>query len=872
MKKTYLSAFLATFLIPFISAAEFQSDFKPFHFSARPAQGSSVDASYLNTPITEAGRIVTGKDGHLYANGKRIRIFGTNISAFPPVEEATYWAKTLASQGINCVRFHHTDSSWADCFFAHDSNGKLYFNEKAFERFDAFFYELKKAGIYSNINLLTGREMSKGSLFVDLPDQLQEVSDWKDRHCYGFWNELAREDQRRYAQKILNHVNPYTGLSYAQDPAVAFVEINNENSMTKAYLDGVLNRFPASLKDEVNQKWTDYLKQKGWTEKKLDSTFNIHQEEKGNILTGRTQLEQYQGAKALLKEDNGNVTIKILSNGTEGWHIQYDFLDFETLDNQIYKLTFKAKASKKSLLVTSVMMNHAPWSSLGFSRDFEVDREWKTYSYVISNLQADSKPRLTFGNMGLLEGTSIHIADLQLIKGGNVTNIEFKNGLVQLPSSDEYRSLPLELRTMIADFLCSIDVDYWTSMNDYLKKEMKIRPLTFGTVISCSPVSAANCFDIIDAHAYWNHPAFPNASWNNRDFYVRNRSLVSAENCGTLAELAQTRVMGKPYSVTEYDHPYPNQFSSEMMPMLAVYASLQDWDCIYSFSYELSERVAEKAKIAGYFSQDSNPAKIAGAPFAARIFREFMIAPLAREKVYNITSEGEVSAIAKMGGAWNVVPPAAFGSKPLDSLTCRVGCTVGAGVGGASGAAVGLGAGGVAGGAGVASSLEQSFSWNAKKGYFVFSNKDVFVSITMPQIQGNFYESEGIKNYSDISFLPASDFAAFTAIKSEKDRWLIFSSSWSGNSDEDLRPYGQAAEKGRGKVPLKTREDIKLTSTLTGSKHLSLALGAEGRVLLAEKAGELYSLKDDGRILRKEKDLTLQAEGGSLWYEVKLQP
>ena len=206
MKKTYLSAFLATFLIPFISAAEFQSDFKPFHFSARPAQGSSVDASYLNTPITEAGRIVTGKDGHLYANGKRIRIFGTNISAFPPVEEAAYWAKTLASQGINCVRFHHTDSSWADCFFAHDSNGKLYFNEKAFERFDAFFYELKKAGIYSNINLLTGREMSKGSLFVDLPDQLQEVSDWKDRHCYGFWNELAREDQRRYAQKILNHV------------------------------------------------------------------------------------------------------------------------------------------------------------------------------------------------------------------------------------------------------------------------------------------------------------------------------------------------------------------------------------------------------------------------------------------------------------------------------------------------------------------------------------------------------------------------------------------------------------------------------------------------------------------------------------------
>lgn len=871
MKKTIFAAVTSAFLLTLSNAAEFQSDFKPFHFAARPVKGSPVDASYLNTPITEAGRIVLGKDGHLYANGKRIRIFGTNISAFPPVEDAAYWAQTLASQGINCVRFHHTDSSWAHCFFAHDSNRKLYFDEKAFERFDAFFYELKKAGIYSNINLLTGREMSKDSLFADLPDQLQEVSDWKDRHCYGFWNELGREDQRRYAQKILNHVNPYTGLSYAQDPAVAFVEINNENSMTKAYLDGALDRFPKSLTKEVDQKWTDYLKEKGWTEKKLDSAFNFSQKMEGNILTGRTQLEQYQGAKASLKEDNGNVTIKILANGNEGWHIQYDFLDFETLDNQIYKLTFKAKASKKTDFHASIMMNHDPWASLGFSRNFEIDKDWKSFSFELSNLQADKKPRLTFGNMGKLAGTTIELADIQLIKGGEVKNIEVQGGIVQLPSASEFRSLPLELRKLIADFLCTIDVDYWTSMNDFLKKNMKIKPLTFGTVISCAPVSAANCFDIVDAHAYWHHPSFPNASWNNRDFYVRNESLVTSENAGTLSQLAQTRVMGKPYSVTEYDHPYPNQFSSEMMPMLAVFASLQDWDCIYSFSYDISERTPKKARITGYFNQDSNPAKIAGAPFAARIFREFMIAPLTQEKSYNITSEGQVSAIAKMGGAWNVVPPAAFGSNPLDSLTCRVGCTVGAGVSeGVTGA--GTGAAGDADVAHAAAGLEQSFSWNAKKGYFVFSNKDVFVSITMPKIQGDFYEAEGIKNYSDLSFLPGADFGVFAAIKSAKDQWLIFSSSWSGNSGEELRPYDQTEKKGGSKGSLKTRDNIKLTSTLTGPKHLALALGAEGQLVLAQKGGQLYSLKDDGTILRKEKDFTLQAEGGSLWYELKLQP
>ena len=61
------------------------SDFNPFYFSSRAAEGTVADCSYMNTPITEKQRISVGKDGHLYADGKRIRIFGTNVSAFPPV-------------------------------------------------------------------------------------------------------------------------------------------------------------------------------------------------------------------------------------------------------------------------------------------------------------------------------------------------------------------------------------------------------------------------------------------------------------------------------------------------------------------------------------------------------------------------------------------------------------------------------------------------------------------------------------------------------------------------------------------------------------------------------------------------------------------
>ena len=64
-------------------AADFSSDFSPFSFTARAKKGSDFDVSYMNKPVDESQRVMIGQDGHLYSNGKRIRIFGTNLSAFP---------------------------------------------------------------------------------------------------------------------------------------------------------------------------------------------------------------------------------------------------------------------------------------------------------------------------------------------------------------------------------------------------------------------------------------------------------------------------------------------------------------------------------------------------------------------------------------------------------------------------------------------------------------------------------------------------------------------------------------------------------------------------------------------------------------------
>ena len=741
MKKSILSVFAVVLGGVSVFAADFKSDFKPFKFAGRPAEGTIADCSSMNVPITENERIIVGDDGHLYAAGKRIRIFGTNISQFPPVEEAEYWAKTIASQGYNCVRFHHTDSDWADCFFTHDAGWKRHwFDESAFERFDKFFYELKKAGVYSNINLLTGRTIRPDSK-NKLPVELKQVKDWKDRHCYGFWNELAREEQEKYAEKILNHKNPYTGLTYAEDPAVAFVEINNENSMTKGYLDGTLNRFPAKLTEELDVLWTDFLKQKGFSYQSLVKKFNSNEKTGTNLISGKGNLEQHSGAKAELTEKGKDVRIKVNANGSAGWHVQYDLYGFITEPQQMYTISFKAKASQEASVDISVMMNHDPWSSLGFSKNVKLSKEWKDYSFTVALLNADEKPRFTIGGMGISAGTVFEFSDIQLRKGGNVVcveksalntneaaakNVASNNAdskfIVKFPSLEKYNESPLELRILIAEFLCQIEADYWGSMNDYLKQNLGIKALTFGTALPCAPVRVMSKFDVVDSHAYWNHPA-----------YVKNQSLLTADDGGTLTNLAKLRVYGKPFSVTEYDHPYPNQFSAEMMPMLAVYASLQDWDCVYTFCYDLSQKNPETAKITGYFDQANNPSKIAAVPVASRIFREFKIKPFEKALSYTITPHSADKAISQKGSAWNVVPPESFGVSSKDALFCMVGAVIKD-----NGTSDGLQVYKTSESAQKNSDSNEYinrngctnriYNWNSKNGYFIY-NDDVFLCL-----------------------------------------------------------------------------------------------------------------------------------------------
>jgi len=199
---------------------------------------TAVDLScFLDAPAGKDGFIAV-KGPHLVKpDSSRFRIWGVNIcsqACFPDKADAIAMADQLARMGFNCIRFHYFDSQWSPLFDKSSDNTRS-LNEDALDRMDFFISELKKRGIYVNLNLNVARAYREGD----------GVRDYK---LLGFakgstwFNPQLLMLQKEYARQLLTHMNQYTGKTYCNEPCIATVELLNENSLLTAWLQGRLDR------------------------------------------------------------------------------------------------------------------------------------------------------------------------------------------------------------------------------------------------------------------------------------------------------------------------------------------------------------------------------------------------------------------------------------------------------------------------------------------------------------------------------------------------------------------------------------------------------------------------------------------------------
>ena len=120
-------------------------------------------SGWLEKPAGKSGFIVA-KDGHLRAGDRRIRLLGVNLcfdANFPKHEDADQIAPRMARFGINCVRFHHMDTSASPHGLLKADRRTM--DPAQLDRLDYLVSRLKANGIYADLNLHVGRN------FPDLP-------------------------------------------------------------------------------------------------------------------------------------------------------------------------------------------------------------------------------------------------------------------------------------------------------------------------------------------------------------------------------------------------------------------------------------------------------------------------------------------------------------------------------------------------------------------------------------------------------------------------------------------------------------------------------------------------------------------------------
>ena len=630
-------------------------------------------AGWSHRPAGKKGRLYANDAGELMAGDERYRLWGVNLTGgacFPSHEDAEQVAARMAKYGINVVRFHHMNANWTgtDTLINYSLGNSRTLRPSTLDRLDYLIHQLKEKGIYSNLNLLVSRVFYPAD---GLPAEIAQVG-WKESHTIGHFNDHHLFLQKEFATQLLTHVNPYTGLAYKDDPAIAMVEILNENSLFKAWYSGDLDGWPAVFQGEVTPVWNAWLAGKYASTEALKAAWEFLEEPlgadtltNGDLRLGTTSgwyLEQHQGATGTMQrvadayQGQPALRVTVTKTGTASRHIQPKYTPVSLVEDQLYTLRFAARGGSGQSLNLSISRNYDPWSSVGVGHTLELTSEWQEVEITFLARLTDNNLRIACNGFATTLGW-VEIAGLSLRTGGTMG--EFPPG-----ASLESATIPWPRlvdngggapEAMMRDWfrlMLDREMRYIAEMETHIRDTIGYPGLLLSTQMGYAPAEALAGLSAADGHAYWDHPQFPGSGWDPYNWFINNTSMVNSPP-GTLGSLAQRRVAGIPYSVSEYQHAYPNVYATEGPILVGAYAALQNWDGIYFFNYGNSRDDWARGYFNGYFDISVHPGAMANLLIGAALFRRGDVRPA--EIVYTYPSPTERyfdELLGNTGGGW----------------------------------------------------------------------------------------------------------------------------------------------------------------------------------------------------------------------------
>ena len=240
---------------------EANADWCVFPFQNDIKEGSILDFSDMvsaDAPAGKYGFAKVTKDGHFVFDkrpNKPVRFVGGNLcfdANFLSKEQCKRVVQDFVRRGWNTVRFHHIDVTITKDEWNNLWNRKTYpeISPARLDQLDYLFAECKKAGIYATFDLYAMGGLGSCEGF-DKPLNSNTVKAIVPIH------KPAEDQWFRRAMEIFDHVNPYTGIKWKDDPAVLFVTLMNEDSIATVWWGAA---------DMYVKKYNEWAKGKGYPE------------------------------------------------------------------------------------------------------------------------------------------------------------------------------------------------------------------------------------------------------------------------------------------------------------------------------------------------------------------------------------------------------------------------------------------------------------------------------------------------------------------------------------------------------------------------------------------------------------------------------
>ena len=362
--------------------------------------------------------------------------------------------------------------------------------------------------------------------------------------------------------------------------------------------------------------------------------------------------------------DGGVFRFEVERKGHEPWRPQLFARPIAFEEGLPYTFSIQARAETPTRVNIGARRAEGDFANLGFAGTMDLTPDWQTFEYTFAVNSASPVSRFDIGNLqagvnyefrnsSLRPGGSNRLPERNTLRAGTIPLID-KDGFTHpTDPNEEPIVLPRAARNDFCEFLFEIERTYWLGMYRFLKEELGVKQPISGTQIYYGSTTIQSELDYADVHVYWNHPTFPGRPWDMSNWLISNRALVDYLDRDVLPRMATARPHGKPYTISEFDAAFPNQFAAEALPIIAAFGRFQDWDGFFHFAYSHSKDTFEPRMALGFFDMAGHTTKLVHQPACVAMFVRRDVRPAESLVLGRFDPATELELFQRVTSAWN---------------------------------------------------------------------------------------------------------------------------------------------------------------------------------------------------------------------------